>query len=498
MDEVAGGLPSATQPVAEGEARRAPHSGKRVKILKRSFAEAATASPRLDDDTMVEETDDDWLGEGFVVEPDKETESVRDGIPVAKFPKAFREELVKPWRKALIVKFLGKPPAFPLLKQRLLKLWNINDKVEMIDVGFNFYIVRFNVASEYRHVLLDGPWKLFGCYVIPQRWRPNFDPQTAKMEKMTVWVRLPGLSAEYYRDDAVKNILIHVGNPIKLDRCTAGVDRGMFARAAVEIDLSKPLVSMVWVLDRIQKVEFEGLHTICFTCGEVGHVSTHCKLNRPLEENVPETNPTSEMNVDDLAQGDEGETPMATPIEKYGPWMIVSYKGNKTKKDGRNHSKPAISKNKKKEPNRKGKGVVVDVEPESSKTATARRKTKPAPPPVNKEIGDLHEAPIFLEEEFSGKQKTTKKPQKNRKGKASNMVGDPKQTPDMNQSAQQSTLGFNGGFVFGAVPGHQTNLGNHDRMRFMEGGQHNVTSNPSLVTLKEGDVSTSLPPYHSQ
>lgn len=45
---------------------------------------------------------------------------------------------------------------------------------------------------------------------------------------------------------------------------------------AVEIDLAKPLVLMVRVRNRIQRIEFEGLHVICFECSEVGHRSKDC------------------------------------------------------------------------------------------------------------------------------------------------------------------------------------------------------------------------------
>lgn len=37
-----------------------------------------------------------------------------EGIPVVKSPKDLREELVKPWRNALIIKFLGTLVAFTL------------------------------------------------------------------------------------------------------------------------------------------------------------------------------------------------------------------------------------------------------------------------------------------------------------------------------------------------------------------------------------------------
>ncbi|XP_019188289.1 PREDICTED: uncharacterized protein LOC109182593 [Ipomoea nil] len=264
MDVAAVTLPATSSPEVEGEAGKSQPTHKRVKILKRSFAEAAVDSALMGDDPMSEKVDEDWLEDGSVIELEETKNVIYEGVPVVKIPKELRAELERPWHKALILKFLGKPPAFMLLQQRLLRLWNRSGKVELLDVGMGFYMARFDLASDYRHVLLDGPWKLFDCYIIPQRWRRNFDPQTAKLESMVVWVRMLGLPVELFREDVIKKILEPVGKTIKVDKTTAGIERVRFARAAVEIDLRKPLGSMVVVDEVFQKVSFEGLHTICF------------------------------------------------------------------------------------------------------------------------------------------------------------------------------------------------------------------------------------------
>lgn len=113
-------------------------------------------------------------------------------------------------------------------------------------------------------------------YIVAQRWKPDFDMNSSKLEKMAMWVRLPGLPIEYYRDDVIRLILDKVGTPLKLDSMMAGVERGRYARAAEEIDLQKPLVSMVRIRNKIQRVEYEGLHMICFSCGKVGHRLVMC------------------------------------------------------------------------------------------------------------------------------------------------------------------------------------------------------------------------------
>ena len=46
----------------------------------------------------------------------------------------------------------------------------------------------------------------------------------------------------------------------------------MFARVCVEIDLDKLAIGKVWLKDLWYKVEYEGLHHICATCGCYGYL----------------------------------------------------------------------------------------------------------------------------------------------------------------------------------------------------------------------------------
>ncbi|KAL0313677.1 UNVERIFIED_CONTAM: hypothetical protein Scaly_2911500 [Sesamum calycinum] len=57
---------------------------------------------------------------------------------------------------------------------------------------------------------------------------------------------------------------------VKVDETTMAASRGRYARVCVEVDLTKPLVSMITLLGFAQAVEYEGLHQICFDCGKYG------------------------------------------------------------------------------------------------------------------------------------------------------------------------------------------------------------------------------------
>ncbi|XP_019162016.1 PREDICTED: uncharacterized protein LOC109158584 [Ipomoea nil] len=247
---------SADPPPASG----APPDGeptrnfKRFRATKRSFADAVTEVARTGDDMMMEADKEDWLSEEVLAALDEEVVPPTNplGLPVVTFSKELRKEIVQPWRNALTLKFLGKRITFNVLLNRLSKLWNTEGRFQLIDLGFNWYVVRFDRPKDCLNVLVDGPYKVLNHYVVPQRWTPRFKPAKATIEKMTVWVRLPELPVELFRDDTIRQILKQVGTPIKLDKSTSGMEKGRFARAAVEIDLKKPLASLIIVGDWIQ------------------------------------------------------------------------------------------------------------------------------------------------------------------------------------------------------------------------------------------------------
>ncbi|KAJ4836400.1 hypothetical protein Tsubulata_039886 [Turnera subulata] len=54
--------------------------------------------------------------------------------------------------------------------------------------------------------------------------------------------------------------------------------RGRFVKIAVEVDLTKPLKGTILFKGKAQKVIYEGIPTICFTCGKTDHSMALCPL----------------------------------------------------------------------------------------------------------------------------------------------------------------------------------------------------------------------------
>lgn len=146
----------------------------------------------------------------------------------------------------------------------------------MIDLSNNFYIVKLNKREEYERALLDGPLMIGDNYLHVQKWRPLFRADKEEIYTMSVWVRFPVLPVECYSARWLKQAGNHIGRTVKVDFATLLASRGQFARVCVEVDLDKPLMAgyvMRWDYYRLQ---YEGLHDLCFGCGRYGHRDPNC------------------------------------------------------------------------------------------------------------------------------------------------------------------------------------------------------------------------------
>ncbi|CAN1292134.1 hypothetical protein LINPERPRIM_LOCUS21431 [Linum perenne] len=175
------------------------------------------------------------------------------------------------------------------MSRKILQLWAKKSDIQVSDVGFGFYVVNFETISDYERAMFGGPWMINDHYVVIQEWRPYFRPEETSLSTLRVWVRLPGLPFEYFDRSILKLIGDRIGRTVRIDHTTLEGTRGNFARICVEVDLSKPLLSKYRLRSRVRRIEYEGLHTICFTCGFYGHKNDTCKVEPEAEVVVNQT-----------------------------------------------------------------------------------------------------------------------------------------------------------------------------------------------------------------
>lgn len=202
--------------------------------------------------------------------------TAHSSMPCMKVDLEEYQRLWRPWQKALIIKALGQNIAHKLLMQRISELWKLDWECESIDLEGKYYIVCFHSNKDYDHVLNNGACIVLGYYNTVAKWKPNFHPSKDKVTSTLVWVRFPEIPIEFFHESFMMNMGNFVGWAVKVDATTLSMTWGKFARVSVEIDFKKPLVPLVSVLGHAQIMEYEGLHSIGFSCGEYGHRESGC------------------------------------------------------------------------------------------------------------------------------------------------------------------------------------------------------------------------------
>ncbi|KAJ4831536.1 hypothetical protein Tsubulata_032217 [Turnera subulata] len=189
-----------------------------------------------------------------------------------RFSDRFKSHIACPWVSSVIVRVLGRRFSYRVLCSKIAYLWKPHGGFQVIDLDNDYSLVRFEKREDYVKALSEGPWVIQGFYLTVQTWVAGFDVRQAPT-KATVWVQIPGMPVEWYRQDILNEISAQIGKPIRICVNTLEAEIGKFARLAIEVEFSKPLVGWVEIEDRWFKVKYEDIPDFCFVCGKVGYVA---------------------------------------------------------------------------------------------------------------------------------------------------------------------------------------------------------------------------------
>nr|XP_023902463.1 uncharacterized protein LOC112014276 [Quercus suber]POF27029.1 uncharacterized protein CFP56_40394 [Quercus suber] len=280
-------------------------------------------------------------------ESDDEVETLRQGMVAVKFSKELKQEIRRPWVRALIVKVYGRVVGLNFLQAKLLSMWKPAGRLDVVDLEHGFFLVRLSLREDVEHVLGKGPWFIGDHFLSVRPWEPDFKPESANVASIAVWIRLSGLPIEYYNAKALQHIGKAIGNVLRIDTFTATESRGKFARLCIQVDVNKPLVTTVMIGKLQQSVTYEGIHNLCFECGRLGHRKELCPfVVRPMPPckgaelgGAGDRGASSHVvhAVDDAEAklGPHGKEHDAVHKdvheELYGPWVVVARRKKETK-----------------------------------------------------------------------------------------------------------------------------------------------------------------------
>ncbi|KAJ1443237.1 Zinc finger, CCHC-type [Sesbania bispinosa] len=254
--------------------------------------------------------------------------------PVVSLSKEERKRICHPWKRAIIVKLLGRRISLRMLKNRLSKLWQPKSGMDNLDLENDYFLINFNNSDDLDDVFERGPWMIQDHYLVIQKWRPEFFPFEDDLKNVAVWIRIPCLPVEYYDQLILKRIGDTLGRTVKIDGNTLKekvvglgelyTERAKFARICIEVNLQQPLISRFELNGQRYKVEYEGLHLVCFKCGRYGHRRKGCPTatGEGPKDAVVNNDP---MGVTPKVTADSIQVAGKEPPTRdgFGPWMLV-------------------------------------------------------------------------------------------------------------------------------------------------------------------------------
>ena len=170
------------------------------------------------------------------IEMDMESDEVRElreGLVAAKISQGLKQRIHAPWSKALIVKVYGRTVGYNFLHAKILSLWNPIGRIDCIDLGKDFFLVRFLVKEDHDVVLKNRPWFIGENFLSIRPWEPNFKPAMAVVSSIAIWVKLNELPIKYYDFEALLIISQAIGNVLRIDTHTTTGTRGRYVRLCI-------------------------------------------------------------------------------------------------------------------------------------------------------------------------------------------------------------------------------------------------------------------------
>lgn len=149
---------------------------------------------------------------------------MKDGVGSVVVPEEITKDVAPLWEDFLIGKFLDDAPHIEKIHAIVNKIWNINDKKQMIDVfEVNLTSMKFGVSSQAdrNRILRRGMWNLAGIPVVVTKWSSVIEKEKAPKQSIPMWVHLKNVPINMFSWKGLSFVSSPIGVPVKLHPETA-------------------------------------------------------------------------------------------------------------------------------------------------------------------------------------------------------------------------------------------------------------------------------------
>lgn len=184
------------------------------------------------------------------------------------------------------------------------------DFIDAYSVGLldtRHIIINFNGERDFLRLYSRILWYIGDFPMRVFKWTPDFHVQR-ESSLVPIWFNFPKLPIHFFNSQALGFLASLFGTPLRLDAATKALKRPSVARIQVEIDVTKPPPSRVWIgtgenQGFWQKVEAdEDIPLYCQFCWHVGHGEDNCTVKHPHLKKLDTEAPQADRGSDRIAQ----------------------------------------------------------------------------------------------------------------------------------------------------------------------------------------------------
>lgn len=101
-----------------------------------------------------------------------------------------KSRLYSPWTYSIIVKVFGRKVGHLSLKQKLQAMWKPTETLSLIDLGNDFFLIKYQNEENMNKALHEGPWFVLNHLLLVRCWEPQFVASTPQLTYTVIWTRL--------------------------------------------------------------------------------------------------------------------------------------------------------------------------------------------------------------------------------------------------------------------------------------------------------------------
>ncbi|CAM8982810.1 unnamed protein product [Rhodiola kirilowii] len=214
-----------------------------------------------------------------------------DGKPTVYFTTAEFDAGAALFRHSLIAKFTLGRPSIAEIRTVFKENWRITGRATISEIYDGRHLMIILDSEDDAKIALTSPIRKVGHSMFRLfRYTPDYSPRR-ESTTTTKWVRLSGLHPAFFTRNYVAGIVNVFGEFLDLDVRTKACSSLKYARACVEVDVSKAILEEVILTlsdgrKFSQKIEVEGNLSYCSYCKIHGHMLTECRKKRKVSGEV--------------------------------------------------------------------------------------------------------------------------------------------------------------------------------------------------------------------